>query len=226
MLAGGPPPPPALGNWIQLLLAAHKGPIEGLRGGSAAPAFSPRCSSRLPKRHSIPAQAGGERGSAAPRRKKAGAGGEKGGGSGPISPLLGDGAVPRGPPGPCPWFQPPLFSRFPASGPAGDAPWPPQGLAPARGGGHKGGILWGWQSHRRCHQRPGSGTVPNPPSSRWGDRPRAVPCGAHGPGAVPASCWSRATRPRGCFNAGGGTGPAVPTPNAQRDPRGAGQRAR
>lgn len=91
MLAGGPPPPPALGNWIQLLLAAHKGPIEGLRGGSAAPAFSPRCSSRLPKRHSIPAQAGGERGSAAPRRKKAGAGGEKGGAQGQSPPCSGTG---------------------------------------------------------------------------------------------------------------------------------------
>lgn len=113
--------------------------------------------------------------------------------------------MPWGPPGPCPWFQPPLFSSFPASGPGGDAPWPPPGLAPAPGGGHKSGILWGWQSHRRCHQRPGSGTVPKPLSSCWGDRPRAVPCGAHhGPGAVPASCWSRATRPRGCFNAGGG----------------------
>lgn len=72
VLAGGRLPP-ARGNWIQLLLGAHKGPIEGRRGSSTAPAFGSRRSSQLLKDTRSP-QKGAGLGSA----KGIGVGGERG----------------------------------------------------------------------------------------------------------------------------------------------------
>lgn len=53
-------------------------------------------------------------------------------------------------------------------------------------GQDKGGILWSWQSRGRCHQRPGSGTVPSPP---W-----PVPSSPESP----PRCHIPSTRAGGC----------------------------
>lgn len=98
-------------------------------------------------------------------------------------------------------------------------------------GQDKGGILWSWQSLGRCHQRPGSGTVPSPPwpvpssprrchipSTRFGGCASFTPALCHGAAgmlrssAVPKSApGSASRRAEERADAQGGL-PAVSTP--------------
>lgn len=203
--AGGPASPLAVIGF-SFPSPAHKGPIEAV-GKLLRASSSSRRSSQLLKSHSSPAQARGS--GAGIRRAKgketAGAGSD-GGGSRSLSCLGTAVGTPR--------TFPRGFSRiFSAQHPSRGqcsrglpGELPAVTLLPGRScpfprGGDKSAILRGWQSRGRCHQRPGSRTVPNPAAllspAALGDPPCSATSRTHGPGAVPASRWGRDATGRG-----------------------------
>lgn len=194
----GKPSLAAVSNWIQLPFTLHKGPIEG--GGEAAPRQH-----QLPPLFTAPQkplepplrQEGAEPASAARRQKKQ-----------PVQAAMGGlpGLVPScsrtatGTPRTFPRASAMSSQMPPSISPGGDArvaspelsaPGAARSRAaarpqlPASPGRDKGAFLQGWHSRGRCHQRPGSRTVPNPAALQ-----SLVPSSPGGPPAVP--------RARGC----------------------------
>jgi len=216
VLGGGcwrPCLPAAAGNWIQLPLAAHKGPIEG--GGEAA--GRPR---QLPSLSTAPQKPLEPRSGKRERSRRSPGEGERNGrcgrrcggspGAGP-SPARG---WPWGPPSPSPGLQPHLCRCRPASIPVGNAPVVSRGAArpgscprprscPFPRGGHKGAIFAGLAELRplppatgqRDSPQPRCPPVPLSPAALG--TPHSATSPAQGPGAVPASLWLRAAKPRG-----------------------------
>jgi len=190
-----------------------KGPLRAVGKRLGARASSHR-SPQLLKSHSSPARARGS--GAGVRRAKAketaGAGGDVGGPPGGApSPARG---WPWGPPSPSPGLQPHLCRCRPASIPVGNAPVVSRGAArpgscprprscPFPRGGHKGAIFAGLAelqplppaTGQRDSPQPRCPPVPLSPAALG--TPHSATSPAQGPGAVPASLWLRAAKPRG-----------------------------
>lgn len=223
----GRPCLPAAGNWIQLPLAAHKGPIEAV-GMLLAPAPAPAALHSSAKATRAPCgHRGAEPAATAPRQRNSQCQQRWGDPWGCSPSHLG---TAMGTPGSFPQASASAFQIPPSSGPSDDAPRPPRGRLPAAAllPGHSCPFLREDTKLPFC--RVGRAMAVATSDRAAGQSPTLLPSCPLSPAAprAPLQCHIPSTQARGCASftqaschkTAGDAGPASLFPNAPLDPHG------